>query len=63
MSSSSLQHQLECARARVKPFSVEQSPFFALFPVDLGATSAENLDKIIAEDTWKEDEAYEDTSY
>ncbi len=49
---SPLHQQLERARARVKPLSVEQSTFFALPPIDIGKTEAEELDKIIAEDAY-----------
>lgn len=44
---SPLHQQLERARARVKPLSVEHPTFFALPPVDIGKTEAEALDKII----------------
>lgn len=50
---SPLQQQLERARARVKPFSLEHSLFFSLPPVDIGPTSAGDLDKIIAEDAYR----------
>jgi hypothetical protein len=50
---SPLQEQLERACARVKPFSLESSPFFAFPAIDMGETSAENLDKIIAEYAYK----------
>jgi hypothetical protein len=52
-SKSSLQQQVERARARVKPFSVATSPFFSLLPVDIGPTSAGELDRIIAEEADK----------
>jgi hypothetical protein len=50
---SPLQQQLDQARARVKPFSLEHSTFFGLPPVDIGPTSAEDLDEIIAEDAYR----------
>jgi hypothetical protein len=50
---SPLQQQLEQARARAKPFSLEHSPFFALPPVDIGPTSADEIDQIIAEDAYR----------
>ncbi|HIE28974.1 TPA: hypothetical protein EYP66_16995 [Candidatus Poribacteria bacterium] len=49
---SPLHQQLERARARVKPLSIEQSTSFALPPVDIGKTEAEELDKIIAENAY-----------
>jgi hypothetical protein len=52
---SPLYQQLERARARVKPLSVEHSTFFMLPPVDIGKTEAEELDKIIAEDAYRGD--------
>lgn len=48
-----LQQQLEQARARVKPFSLAHSPFFALPPVDIGPTSADEIDRIIADDAYR----------
>ncbi|MBI3951223.1 MAG: hypothetical protein HY314_12300 [Acidobacteria bacterium] len=48
-----LQQQLERARARVKPFSLEHSPFFSLPPVDIGPTSADEIDQIIADDAYR----------
>lgn len=51
---SPLHQQLERARTRVKPISIEHSTFFALPPVDIGKTEASELDKIIAEDAYRE---------
>ena len=53
--SSPLRQQLERAQNRAKPFCLRQSKFFALSPVDIGPTSAEDIDKIIAEDAYKGD--------
>jgi len=49
---SPLHQQLQRARARVKPLSIEHSTFFALPSVDIGKTEADELDKIIAEDAY-----------
>lgn len=46
--------QLEQARAAAQPFSVQRSPFFSLPPGDLGPTSASELDRIIAEEAYRE---------
>ena len=50
---SPLQQQLERAQVRVKPFSIKDSPFFSLPSIDLGETSAEDLDRIITEDAYR----------
>ena len=50
-----LQQQLARAQARVKPFSLKDLAFFALPPVDMGETSAKDIDQIIAEDAYRKD--------
>ena len=50
-----LQQQLARAQARVKPFSLKDSTFFALPPVDMGETSAKDIDRMVAEDAYRKD--------
>lgn len=52
---SPLQQQMEQARARTNLFSRAHSPFFARPPVDIGPTSADEIDKIVAEEAYSKE--------